>query len=456
MSLLSSSSAKSIVRPSSVADKTQLGKPIGDGSGFEPCSVIDISSSQITSDFLRRTLSRFARSDDVWAPDFLNCVIFQNVSEEIQIADEAMFYLKHRGATQIYTIPSDSSLERCPEGPYFLNAGALLYAYRLYPDLNGAFVAATVEGDEPYSHASLDASAYGELYPSALTIAVPSRLRFRPSTDTPLAGVRIAVKDIMDLKGMKTGASSRAYTELYGPRRENAAVIQTLLELGAVVVGKTKTTQFADSEWATCDWVDYHAPFNPRGDGYLTPSGSSSGSAAAIASYDWLDLTMGSTRAPAAAQGIYGMRPSLGAGSYEGIIPYSPLFDTPGSFARDAVSLATLAKAIYRSKAKSRRILYPTDFWPVTHTPSQALFDSFVKKLESFLVIERNELNLEQLWANTNPEGTQESLSDFLEHAFEWAAHRDQWTGFFKDFLQEYENKYQKAAILNPQLRFKR
>lgn len=97
----------------------------------------------------------------------------------------------------------------------------------------------------------------------------------------------------MDLSGMKTGASSRTYTSLYAPRQENAAVIQTLLELGAVVIGKTKATQFADSEWATCDWIDYHAPFNPRGDGYLTPSGSSSGSAAAIASYEWLDLSLG-------------------------------------------------------------------------------------------------------------------------------------------------------------------
>lgn len=97
----------------------------------------------------------------------------------------------------------------------------------------------------------------------------------------------------MDLSGMKTGASSRAYTSLYDPRKENAAVIQTLLELGAVVIGKTKATQFADSEWATCDWIDYHAPFNPRGDGYLTPSGSSSGSASAIASYEWLDFSLG-------------------------------------------------------------------------------------------------------------------------------------------------------------------
>jgi Asp-tRNA(Asn)/Glu-tRNA(Gln) amidotransferase A subunit family amidase len=55
-----------------------------------------------------------------------------------------------------------------------------------------------------------------------------------------------------------------------------------------VIVGKLKTTQFADSEWPTCDYIDYHAPSNPRADGYQTTSGSSCGSAAAVASYEWL------------------------------------------------------------------------------------------------------------------------------------------------------------------------
>ena len=41
------------------------------------------------------------------------------------------------------------------------------------------------------------------------------------------------------------------------------------------------------------DWIDYHCPFNPRGEGYFTASGSSTGSAAGIAAYDWLDITIG-------------------------------------------------------------------------------------------------------------------------------------------------------------------
>lgn len=126
-----------------------------------------------------------------------------------------------------------------------------------------------------------------------MTIAVPSRLRHAPTEDKPFAGMRIGVKNIMDLCGLRTGAAPQAYTKLHGPRQCNAAVIQKLLELGFVIVGKLKTTQFADSEWPTCDYIDYHAPFNPRADGYQTTSGSSCGSATAVASYEWLDFALG-------------------------------------------------------------------------------------------------------------------------------------------------------------------
>jgi len=97
---------------------------------------------------------------------------------------------------------------------------------------------------------------------------VPSRLHFTKTDEQPYAGFRVGIKDIIDLTGLRTSASSRLYTKLYGPREQNAAVVQKLLKVGFVVVGKLKTTQFADSEWETCDWINYYAPFNPRADGY--------------------------------------------------------------------------------------------------------------------------------------------------------------------------------------------
>ena len=65
-----------------------------------------------------------------------------------------------------------------------------------------------------------------------------------------------------------------------------------LLDLGAIIVGKTRTAQFAGGEHPM-DWVDYKSSFNPRGDGSLSPSGSSTGSAAGLAAYRWLDFSLG-------------------------------------------------------------------------------------------------------------------------------------------------------------------
>lgn len=123
---------------------------------------------------------------------------------------------------------------------------------------------------------------------------MPSR-HYYPSASSalPLSGKRIAVKDIYDIRGVKTGAGSQAHHALHEEATKTATSIQRLISMGAVIVGKTKTTSFA-SGMAPRDWVDYQCPFNPRGDAYLDPDCSSSGSAAAIAGYDWLDFSIGS------------------------------------------------------------------------------------------------------------------------------------------------------------------
>ena len=131
-------------------------------------------------------------------------------------------------------------------------------------------------------------------FDSVRTVAVPSRHYFPQDREKPLNGLRIAVKDVYDLNGVRTAASNRAFRDLYTPREKTAKVIQRLIDDGAIIVGKTKTTTFADRELATQDWIDTHSPFNPRGDGYIWGGGSSTGSAAAVAAYDWLDFAIGS------------------------------------------------------------------------------------------------------------------------------------------------------------------
>ncbi len=100
---------------------------------------------------------------------------------------------------------------------------------------------------------------------------MPSRLYFDPpSLKYPLSGKRVAVKDVYDMKGTPTSASCRDYQSFIGKADMTAEMILRLTRAGAVIVGKTKTAQFASGENAR-DWVDYSCPFNPRGDGYLDP-----------------------------------------------------------------------------------------------------------------------------------------------------------------------------------------
>lgn len=122
---------------------------------------------------------------------------------------------------------------------------------------------------------------------------MPSRLYFQPREDKPLNGLRVAIKDNIDVHGVKTSGMSRSYFRLYPPASKSAHAVQHLVDLGAIIVGKTGLSQFADAEDPTGDYVDYHCPFNPRGDGYRSPGGSSSGAGAAAAGYGWLDISIG-------------------------------------------------------------------------------------------------------------------------------------------------------------------
>jgi Asp-tRNA(Asn)/Glu-tRNA(Gln) amidotransferase A subunit family amidase len=173
------------------------------------------------------------------------------------------------------------------------------------------------------------------------SIAVPSRLYFTAS-DKALAGQRVALKDCVDLAGIQTTMMSRSYTEIYGPVDDSADYAQKLIQLGAIIVGKSKMTAFASSDEPTDQWIGFHCPTNPRGDRYQSPSGSSAGAAAALAGYSWLDhsigadsgssfmirlifqayaaLAAGSIRAPATCNGLFSLRSSFGSTSMKGIM----------------------------------------------------------------------------------------------------------------------------------------
>ena len=220
-----------------------------------------------------------------------------------------------------------------PPGPYLISpSGELYQPWRLYTDTQGAFTQPLIPSAAEGVFAALPATVPGIDSPG---VAVPSRLYYTKTLEKPLAGVRTGVKDIYDIAGVKTSDGNRAYYGLYPPRGATALVVQRLIDAGAVIIGKMKTSQFANGEVATADWVDYHEPFNPRGDGYQDTSSSSSGPGSGAGSYPWLDLTVGSDtggsiRGPSQVQGLYGNRPSHGLVDLTNVMPLAPQLDTGG------------------------------------------------------------------------------------------------------------------------------
>lgn len=155
----------------------------------------------------------------------------------------------------------------------------------------------------------------------------------------PLHGIPIGVKDILYTAGIPTEMGCRAYAG-YVPD-ETADVVKRLEAAGAIMLGKTVTTEAA-----------YMVPAKTRNPWNTahTPGGSSSGSAAAVAAGFVAGAlgtqTNGSVIRPAAFCGIVGYKPSFAQVSARGMMPFSPTLDQPGVFARNVGDAAFLASCL--------------------------------------------------------------------------------------------------------------
>ncbi|KAL1591753.1 hypothetical protein SLS60_011752 [Paraconiothyrium brasiliense] len=254
-------------------------------------------------------------------------------------------------------------------------SGSLHQAYRLYADTQGAFTEAAIadlQGNFPILPATIQRGFS--------TVAVPSRLYFTKSTRKPLAGVRIGVKDIYDIKGLKTGNGNRAWYDLYPAANVTAPAVQSLIDAGAVVVGKMKTSQFAIGETATADWIDVHAPFNPRGDGYQDPSSSSAGPAAGV---------------------------GHGLVSLDKVMPIAPELDTGGLLARDPSLLKQAAQVLYKGQMNMTNS-FPSSILTVGFNANATsdldnILMGFLKRCASFLSANTTAFDVDKAWAATNP-----------------------------------------------------
>ncbi|KAJ2980269.1 hypothetical protein NQ176_g2746 [Zarea fungicola] len=290
-------------------------------------------------------------------------------------------------------------------------------------------------------------------------VVVPSRCYFSPSKDRPLAGARICVKDNIDIAGHKTTLCNRAWTDLYPAKTETAPCIQVLIDAGAVIVGKVKLQAMIMRE-EPLECVEFSAPFNPRADGYQVPSGSSHASAASIASYDWLDFSIGSDtngsgRKPASYNGCFSIRPSTGIMKTDGVVGYFPQFDMPVFFGRhifrfpDFISLwYGDSKMLRTAPAATIKLLYPSDYLPTPNPAQTRLIDKFVTGLESALQISRTNVSLADLWKRDCPDGAEhEDIAEYLETAGIYPFYHDQYHNL-ESFRSEYEEKYGKPPFV--------
>jgi aspartyl-tRNA(Asn)/glutamyl-tRNA(Gln) amidotransferase subunit A len=154
-----------------------------------------------------------------------------------------------------------------------------------------------------------------------------------------LEGIAIGVKDVIDVAGMPCRAGFAPFADRVPA--QDAPVVARLVHHGAMVVGKTATTQFAFSDPAPT--------VNPV-DASRTPGGSSSGSAVAVAAghvpVALGTQTSGSTIRPASYNGVIGFKPSRGLVSRGGVFPVSPSLDEVGFFARGVGECDLAARAI--------------------------------------------------------------------------------------------------------------
>jgi amidase len=204
---------------------------------------------------------------------------------------------------------------------------------------------------------------------SARSLIVGPALLAAGEPSGPLSGLTFVAKDLFDVCGWPTGAGNPDWLSSATPAASHADAVQLLLAAGASLIGKAHSDELAFS--LTGRNIHYGTPLNSAAPGRL-PGGSSSGSAAAVAS-GLADIglgsdTGGSIRVPASYCGVLGHRPTHGRVPLTGAVALAPSFDTAGLLTRSGTTLRAAMLALLGATAPGakgstaiQRLLVPQD-----------------------------------------------------------------------------------------------
>lgn len=426
-----------LLYPTKVSLKSQLNNRIARfNEPFVAITSVAWDNSTFAKDDLEDVCRRYEEDDDVWARGFLSLVLLLQPSK-----------MKCTTVSKrILTI--NNARAKLPAGPLAVevSTGQVYLVAKLQHDTHLAFSSSIMP--------SLKTKAPFKEFVSEENVVVPlpSRLYYPKDPSKPLNGIRVAVKDTIALRGLRTSFGSKAWSDTYPAEETTAPCIQNLVDNGAVIVGKVKTTEFAEGVSAH-EWLHSVCPYNPRGDGQQEASSSSTGSASAVAAYEWLDVavgtdTGGSIRHPAAVNGIYGQRPTHGRMDLAGVLGATDLFNTVGIFARSVETFAKVGgfmvdpSSLERPGLAGRKfnLLYPTraaqkgnpdphhggqhrwfphpEVDPSTWTDAEKEIEQTVVQMERLLNCKRIPFNINELWRATPVIGQPRSLDEAVGHIY--------------------------------------
>lgn len=248
----------------------------------------------------------------------------------------------------------------------------------------------------------------------------------------PLYGVPIGIKDIFNADGFLTRGGSKLPPEvLTGPE---ATAVTRLREAGALVLGKTVTTEFAHFE---------PGPTRNPHDPDHTPGGSSSGSAAAVAAglcpVAFGSQTIGSVIRPASFCGIVGFKPSFGRIPTDGVLPLSKSVDHVGFFTQDVAGASLVASLLcddWRSLPHSdERPTLGVPEGPYLEQASEIALDAFEEQVDR---LDAAGYEIERVQAFENIDQINERHENLV--AAEAALAHDEW-------YREYEDDYRAGTV---------